>query len=267
MRLPRGSSGWARVSWERLLYHLCWYDRLWVIHFASTSPSVYRTVMAVMHEAIWPIYLPAVAPCQLHLSSVSISYSISTIECKYRARWENQVRSITLKIRAGLYTDKASNFGLNRVFGPVLIARSIDYKYEHRKNVSVLRNDNGELDISLDSLFQKTPIIAPQKTNRSARKCLWRCRCLELSNFIGLFTSLWNKYHVPMAFWHRVHSDKCIISVLFQDEPLFHCLKANRGLELSRNLGTQENRNCLIYIVYGNTRSSFWGIMLKDWTD
>jgi hypothetical protein len=58
--------------------------------------------------------------------------------------------------------------------------------------------------LGLDSLFHETPIIAPQKTNRSVMRCIWTC-CFQAGVWNGqnlsqvvesqLFTSLWNGYH------------------------------------------------------------------------
>ncbi len=47
----------------------------------------------------------------------------------------------------------------------------------------------------------------------------------------------------PMAFWRRAHSCKGFFFsfLFFQDQPLFHCCKTNRGLILSRNSRTPKN--------------------------
>ncbi len=81
---------------------------------------------------------------------------------------------------------------------------TIDYSCEDRKKVGELRGDIWCHLIGLDSLFQKTSIITPQKTNRSARRCVWRycfkagvwnCQILNQVVESQLFTSLWNRYH------------------------------------------------------------------------
>jgi hypothetical protein len=67
--------------------------------------------------------------------------------------------------------------------------------------------------IGLESLFLKTPIITPKKTNRSARSCIWRYRfqagvwnCQILNQVVDspLFTSF--EIGTTNSFWHWAHS-------------------------------------------------------------
>jgi hypothetical protein len=51
----------------------------------------------------------------------------------------------------------------------------MDYRCEDRTSWRVKRRQWCH-QIDLDSLFQKTPIITTKKTNRSARRCIWRYR-------------------------------------------------------------------------------------------
>jgi hypothetical protein len=48
----------------------------------------------------------------------------------------------------------------------------MDYGCEERRKVGGLRGDIGAIRIGFDSLYQKIPIITPQKTNRSAKRCI-----------------------------------------------------------------------------------------------
>jgi hypothetical protein len=48
-----------------------------------------------------------------------------------------------------------------------------------------------------------------------------------------LFTSMWNKYHQWLSDI-GLYQTRSFFSFFFQDKPLFHCWKANRGLKWSR---------------------------------
>ncbi len=104
------------------------------------------------------------------------------------------------------------------------------------------------LDRSWDPL-SANPDHHPQKTNRSARRCIWRY-CFQagvwnwqiLNQVVEsqLFTSLWNRFHQQLSDLELIQIS-AFLSFLFLDQPLFHCWKASRGLKLSRNSFTPEN--------------------------
>ncbi len=54
----------------------------------------------------------------------------------------------------------------------------------------------------------------------------------------------------PMASCHRAQWDECFFSFLFLDQPLFHCWKANQGLNLLGNLRTLEYDRLHIYRLW-----------------
>jgi hypothetical protein len=94
-----------------------------------------------------------------------------------------------------------------------------------------------------------------KKTNCSATKYIWRrsfqatvqdCRILNQVVESLLFTCSWNKCHQWLPDTELIQIN-AIFSFLSQDQRLFPCSKANRGLELSCNSRTPENDHIHIY--------------------
>ncbi len=68
-----------------------------------------------------------------------------------------------------------------------------------------------------------------------------------------LLTSLWNRSHQWLSDVNLIQMI-AFIRFLSQDQPLFHCWKANRGLKLSRDLQTPENDHLHIYGLWYEPR-------------
>jgi hypothetical protein len=62
-----------------------------------------------------------------------------------------------------------------------------------------------------------------------------------------LFSSWWNCYHQWLSDIKLNQVSVFFFSFLCQDQPLFHCLKENWGLNLLRNSRTPKNYHCHIY--------------------
>jgi hypothetical protein len=118
----------------------------------------------------------------------------------------------------------------------------------------------------------ENPDYHRQKTNRSARRRFWRYRfsavvwnCQILNQVVEshLFTSLWNKYHQWLSNIELIQTSD-FSSFLFKNYSLFHCWKANRDLELSRNSQTPEDDHLRIYSLWSweGGRKMQWGFDL-----
>ncbi len=138
-----------------------------------------------------------------------------------------------------------------------LLETDIEYRCEDRKKVRELRADIGAISQVLTPSFRK-PRSSPPKNEPFSQEMHLKipllsrglksssskpvCRISAIHFFV--------KGKTPMGFWHRVHSDKCFFSFLFQDQPLFHYWKAIRGLKLSRNLRTPKSDHIHIYSLW-----------------
>ncbi len=114
------------------------------------------------------------------------------------------------------------------------------------------------LDKSWLPLSWNTDHHRQKNCNRSAKRWIWRYRfsdgvwnCQILNHVVEsqLFTSLWNRYHQWLSGIELIQIS-AFFSFLSEDQPLFHCWKANRGLKLSRNSGAPENDHLHIYSLW-----------------
>ncbi len=140
------------------------------------------------------------------------------------------------------------------------IEASIDYRCEDRKTVDKLRGDIGAIRYVLTPSFRKpwSSFKKKKKTNRSARRCIWRYRFqagvwnYQLLNQVlesQLFTSLWNRYHQWLPDIELIQTS-AFCNFLSVDKPRFHCWKANPVLKLSRNLQILEIYDLHIYSLW-----------------
>jgi hypothetical protein len=79
----------------------------------------------------------------------------------------------------------------------------MEYRCEDRRRILRVKGRHWCHSIDLDSIFPKTKIIPPKKTNRSDRRCIWRydfqvrvwnCQILNHVVESQLFTSWWKRY-------------------------------------------------------------------------
>jgi hypothetical protein len=166
------------------------------------------------------------------------------IRSNLRARLRDVETTLPRSSRQSISTSRTRMWLVHKQWGFKKVTSSWDHGLKIQKKVGELRDDTSAIRLVLTPSFRKHRSSPAKKINRLARSCIWRCHFSvgiwngqNLNKVLEsqLFASSWNRNQ-------RCLSDIKLIpisaffSFLFQNWPLFHCSKANRGLEIFTQL-------------------------------